>query len=439
MIKKEFKIVKKKTFTPEQTEKKKRKKRIRHIVDIIFFSLWICWIFVPPMISSLKIKDFDKYVQKVEMVGSIDADIIALGEGTHGTKEFHELKLEVFKELVAEGFRAFVIEGTFGDGEVINDYIQGGETSLDKAYAETSYRCYKTDDTKALLAWMREYNDHTVNDSEKLRFYGCDIQHYDNSSKHILAYLREAGCADVEQYASWLMEFDRADSYYSEDEKDQLLSNMNELENLIKTTQDESSVEYRYAVEDCEVIKMGILLNTSSEAYTRDRDFYMAETLKWIINEEKTNYNNSKIMVSAHNGHVAKGQTANYKTLGMYMSEELGDRYHAIGTDFYKGSVNMPKLGERTTQSWNTADPLAAQMKHIDIDKAYIDFARVSKDDKLSKIINRKMLMGSLGEGYSFIMHVLPNTYRIYKVPTEFYDGMILVYESTPTTIVWNN
>lgn len=36
--------------------------------------------------------------------------IIALGEATHGNKEFQELKLNVFKKLVEEnGVRAFVI------------------------------------------------------------------------------------------------------------------------------------------------------------------------------------------------------------------------------------------------------------------------------------------------------------------------------------------
>lgn len=431
--------MKKNNLTPDQLEKKKRNKKIGIIFDIIFLGLWICWIFLPPIISSVKIKNFDKYAQSVGNVGQIDADIVALGEGTHGTKEFHELKLEVFKELVNNGVRAFVIEGTFGDGEVINDYIQGGDTSLDEAYAETSYRCYKTDETKDLLMWMRNYNDNVTDDSDKLRFYGCDIQHYDNSAKHILAYLREAGCEDVEECASWLMEFDRSDDYYYEDEKTQLIARMDELEKLIKATPSETSSEYRYALEDCEVIKMGILLNTSSKAYTNDRDFYMAETLKWIIEEEKTYYNNSKIMLSAHDGHVAKGQSSTYKTLGMYMSEELGDRYYAIGTDFYKGSVNMPNLGKRTSQSWNTADPLAAQMKHMNMDKAYIDFASVPQNEKLYKIINKKMLMGSLSEGYSFVMHLTPYTYRINKVPTEFYDGMILVYESTATTIVWDN
>ena len=422
----------------EQPNRKKTTGVVFGIIFVLIFLAVIMGIYMPVWKSSAQIEGFEKYAKSIENVGAVDAEIIALGEGTHGTKEFHELKLEVFKELVDNGCRAFVIEGTFGDGEVINDYIQGGITTLDEAYAQTSYRCYKTDETKALLKWMREYNDSVNNDSEKVRFYGCDIQYFDNSSKLILNYLRNAKCEEVEQYASWLEEFQSTGSFYSEEEKNQLIAKLDELEKMINAGQDETSVEYRHAIEDCEVLKMGVELNTSALAYQRDRDLYMFETLKWIINEEKEYFGNSKIMLSAHDGHIAKGQTANYKTLGMYISEEYGNRYYAIGTDFYKGTVNLPKNGSRTVQSWNTADPLAAQLKNMNMDKAYIDFGSVAEGEKLYKIINEEMYMGSLGESYSAIMHLFSNSYRIKKVPTDFYDAMILVYESTATTIVWD-
>ena len=46
------------------------------------------------------------------------------------------------------------------------------------------------------------------------------------------------------------------------------------------------------------------------------------------------------------------------------------------------------------------------------------------------------MLMGSLGEGYSFLNKILPNSYRINDVPAELYDGMIIVINATPTDIL---
>ena len=48
---------------------------------------------------------------------------------------------------------------------------------------------------------------------------------------------------------------------------------------------------------------------------------------------------------------------------------------------------------------------------------------------------HKNMLMGSLGEGYSFLNQILPNSYRINDVPAELYDGMIIVKNATPTDI----
>lgn len=74
------------------------------------------------------------YVEGVEFKDEIvipsDKRIIALGEATHGNKEFQELKLSIFKKLVEEnGVRAFAIEGDFGGCLEVNDYIHGGSGS----------------------------------------------------------------------------------------------------------------------------------------------------------------------------------------------------------------------------------------------------------------------------------------------------------------------
>lgn len=49
------------------------------------------------------------------------------------------------------------------------------------------------------------------------------------------------------------------------------------------------------------------------------------------------------------------------------------------------------------------------------------------------------MYMGSLSEAYSTIMKILAYTNRIHKIPSEFYDSMILVYEATPIKVKVKN
>ena len=57
-----------------------------------------------------------------------EALIIALGEATHGNKEFQQLRLDVFQALVEKyGVHAFALEGDFGGCEAINRYIHGAD------------------------------------------------------------------------------------------------------------------------------------------------------------------------------------------------------------------------------------------------------------------------------------------------------------------------
>ena len=93
------------------------------------------------------------------------------------------------------------------------------------------------------------------------------------------------------------------------------------------------------------------------------------------------------------------------------------------------------KNGKRITRKFYSADPLANTAYALGMDMTYLDFDKLQKSEKIKKIINQSMLMGSLGEGYSFLNKILPNSYRINDVPAELYDGMIIVINATPTDI----
>ena len=71
-------------------------------------------------------------------------------------------------------------------------------------------------------------------------------------------------------------------------------------------------------------------------------------------------------------------------------------------------------------------------MEELSIEEA---FEKINEAKQVNSVIHNNMTMGSLGEGYSFLNKILPNTYRINAVPSELYDGMIIVTEATPTVI----
>lgn len=60
------------------------------------------------------------------MVG--DAEVVGLGEATHGSHEFFTMKQRVFRHLVeTKGFTTFALEMSWSGGLRIDDYLQTGE------------------------------------------------------------------------------------------------------------------------------------------------------------------------------------------------------------------------------------------------------------------------------------------------------------------------
>ena len=130
-----------------------------------------------------------------EIVIPSDKRIIALGEATHGNKEFQELKLNIFKKLVEEnGVRAFAIEGDFGGCLEINEYIHGGSGSTLEAVKKIGFKIYQTKEMMNLIDYMRDYNLSHLDDD--IRFYGFDMQRTEYldkeySDEDINLYLKE--------------------------------------------------------------------------------------------------------------------------------------------------------------------------------------------------------------------------------------------------------
>ena len=119
--------------------------------------------------------------------------IIALGEATHGNREFQQLKLDVFRIMVEQyGVRAFALEGDYGGCEVVNRYIHGGEGPAEKAAAAIGFAIYRTGEMEDLISWMRSYNE-TVADGDDIRFYGFDMQRTEYSYQFLLEGLKSLG------------------------------------------------------------------------------------------------------------------------------------------------------------------------------------------------------------------------------------------------------
>ena len=86
--------------------------------------------------------------------------MLGLGEATHGTSEFFNMKDRIFRYFVEEhGFRAFGFEMDFGESLIFEEYVQGGEGDIEELMVKKMiFWIWRAEEVKQLLILMREYN-----------------------------------------------------------------------------------------------------------------------------------------------------------------------------------------------------------------------------------------------------------------------------------------
>lgn len=91
-------------------------------------------------------------------------------------------------------------------------------------------------------------------------------------------------------------------------------------------------------------------------SYNNKRDELMAQNVMWILEHEQEK--NARIMIAGHNGHIAKAG-GYYTSMGDNLNQKYGDRYLAIGTDYFNTTDNIANNSGRGNYSFCSADPLA--------------------------------------------------------------------------------
>ena len=249
--------------------------------------------------KSLDVNEFKAYAKSVDEISiPQEFNIIALGEATHGNKEFQQLKLEVFKKLVEEHrVHSFALEGDFGGCEEVNQYIHGGEGTLKEIVQKIGFQIYKTEEMMQLIEYIREYNDDA--EEEQLNFYGFDMQRirysFDALKKECIAEGVNLSFLD-----NFIIDGQWNQNYSYAEKKDLLMK-------LKKTLElKEFNGDLIHFVD--------VLLQNVEVLHRKDtdgsllRDQYMAENVSWILQKEQQRGNDCifirGIMNMLQNGEV---------------------------------------------------------------------------------------------------------------------------------------
>lgn len=370
--------------------------------------------------------EFAKYAADVKDIEiPKEASVIALGEATHGNKEFQRLKLDVFKLMVEKyGVRAFALEGDFGGCESANRYIHGGGGTAEQAVSDIGFDLYKTEEMSELIKYMRRFNQ-TAAEGDDIRFYGFDMQNGGKSFAFLMEECDRLGI-DTEEIGKLVIDGDWSPGYDYPQRKTTFEDLRNEL------TSDFAVHLADVLIQNCELMSE-IDAGVNSADTNALRDSYMKENTMWIMKQEQAR-GKSKLFIAGHNGHVEK--LSGSDKMGSLLSKELGYKYYVIGTGYYKTTCNLPSMsGKRGNHTFYSHDPLAKAAKLAGYDECWLDFGRIPNDSSLKDYTGEYIYNGSLGEGYNLLIRVLPMGSRVYDNPEKSYDSMIYVTNATPTEI----
>ena len=107
-----------------------------------------------------------------KMIGN--ARIVSLGEATHGTREFFQLKHRMLEFLATEmGFTIFSIEANMPEAYRLNDYVLNGNGDPAKLIKGMYFWTWDTQEVLDMVLWMREFNK---SGKGRVQFTGFDMQ-----------------------------------------------------------------------------------------------------------------------------------------------------------------------------------------------------------------------------------------------------------------------
>jgi erythromycin esterase len=232
------------------------------------------------------------------------AEVVGLGESTHGAHEQVAVKHRIVRFLVEEmGFRCVVLEEDWTKGVQLNEYVVNGKGDPRALLADAGPP-WRTEEILDLVTWMRSYNE--THPDDKVRFAGVDIVAvrllaYDAVTEYVgraapdrageleqhFAVIRPKGY--LQQHIGW---------YRSQPDKQHFVDHAQQAYDLVRRLP--ASDGHALALQHAKAIVGFYTYHAQQKVVFRDQQ--MAENIIWW-----RNHTADKIVYWAANVHTANG------------------------------------------------------------------------------------------------------------------------------------
>jgi erythromycin esterase len=362
-----------------------------------------------------------------------DARIVALGEATHGTREFFQLKHRMLEFLVNEmAFNIFAVEASLPEALDVNRFVLSGEGDPARALAGMYFWTLDTEEVLALIRWMREYNL-TETHGRKVKLYGFDMQFTARAARTVLDYLRRVDPAAGRRADRVLDPL--ADPFVSDEIRQGRWrkERMRELaDSLRRVVADFDERLDAYAAmtsfEEADLVRRHLeILLQAVGVEGLSRDAAMAANVAWMLGREGPD---SKAVLWAHNQHVAVRKGSQ----GEALRRMFGDDLRVFGFAFDRGGFQARDVShDGVLRPWRvTSAPdttLEAHLRAAAPEVTLLDLRALPEAGPVASWFKSPQTMRTIGSGYTY-QH--PEWYWWRAPVAEVYDALAFVEETTP-------
>lgn len=309
--------------------------------------------------------DFDPLIDRCH-----NARLVLIGEASHGTHEFYDLRARLTRQLIeSHGFSAVIVEADWPDAYRVNRYVRGGSDDMDSDSALGGFRrfpqwMWRNEVVADFVAWLRRHND-SVNPPDRCGFYGMDLYSLYSSMEAVLNYLDrvdpsaahrarsryacfESFQTDPQAYG-WAAAYD-----FGKTCEDQVVAQLVDLQAHAAELAQRDGVA---AEDEAFYAEQNARLAKNAEEYYRQmftgekdtwnlRDTHMTDTIEALLHHlERTRQWPIKAVVWAHNSHLGDARATEMSrqgevNVGQLCRERFGDAVYSIGFTTHTGRVS---------------------------------------------------------------------------------------------------
>jgi protein-L-isoaspartate(D-aspartate) O-methyltransferase len=288
-----------------------------------------------------------------------DADVVLLGEASHGTSEFYRARAAITRRLVeAHGFSVVAVEADWPDAATIDRHVRHMPARADAqpAFQRFPTWMWRNTDVAAFVVWLRAHNA-ALPPERRTAFRGLDLYSLAGSMRAVIDYLervdRSAARIARARYGC-LTPWQKEPAIYG---RVALNDAYRSCENdVVAMLRDLLSQRLEYAARDGEEFldaAQNARLVANAERYYRVmyygsheswnlRDTHMFDTLERVRNAHGAS---AKAVVWAHNSHIGDaahtemGEIREEINLGQLCRERHAGRAALVGFGTDRGTV----------------------------------------------------------------------------------------------------